>query len=284
MKKLLLGTVAAAAVVVSPALAADLPTKAPILKAPPVVAVFNWTGCYIGAYGGGAWGGDVDTHDPRSQGGAFPAGTFYNAPTANTVNGGAFSVDLRSSAIAGGTLGCNWQAPGSAFVWGIEGEGGYLRLRSKNVIDPFSVNANNDTHFDVRVGDWYAVAAGRLGFAVDRTLFYAKGGVGFTEVKASFLDNCTTGGCGLGTLRTDGSKDRAFWVAGGGIEYAFDYNWSVKAEYLFLGLDHTFSTCGPAGGTFTGSTFCSDVKVDGIHTAKIGINYRWGAGPVRARY
>jgi len=75
MKKLLLGTVAAAAVVVSPALAADLPTKAPILKAPPVVAVFNWTGCYIGAYGGGAWGGDVDTHDPRSQGGAFPAGT-----------------------------------------------------------------------------------------------------------------------------------------------------------------------------------------------------------------
>src|SRR5215813_8165577 len=106
MKKILLGTLAAAAVL-SPALAADLPTKAPIVKAPPLVIVFNWTGCYLGGYGGGAWGNKVDTFDPQSTGGAFPAGTFYNRPTANTANGGAFSFDLGSSAIAGGTLGCN---------------------------------------------------------------------------------------------------------------------------------------------------------------------------------
>ena len=281
MKKILLGTLAAAAVL-SPALAADLPTKAPIVKAPPQVIVFNWTGCYLGGYGGGAWGNKVDTFDPQSTGGAFPAGTFYNRPTANTANGGAFSFDLGSSAIAGGTLGCNWQAPGSAFVLGIEGEGGFLRVK-ETAVDPFSL-PGGDTFAEARIGDWYAVAAGRLGFAVDRTLFYAKGGVGFTEVKASFSDTCTTGVCGPGTLATTGSKDRAFWVAGGGIEYAFDYNWSVKAEYLFLGLDHTISTCGPGGGAAAGSTFCSTMNVDGIHTAKIGINYRWGAGPVRARY
>jgi outer membrane immunogenic protein len=39
------------------ALAADLPARMPV-KAPPLVApaVFTWTGCYIGAHGGYAWG------------------------------------------------------------------------------------------------------------------------------------------------------------------------------------------------------------------------------------
>src|SRR5262249_60817321 len=111
MKKLLLGTVAAAAVVVGPALAADLPTKAPIVKAPPVVVVFNWTGCYIGGYGGGAWGNSVDTPDPQSTGGAFPGGTLFNSPRANSVKGGAVSARLDFSAIAGGAGGCNWQRP-----------------------------------------------------------------------------------------------------------------------------------------------------------------------------
>ena len=37
--------------IAGPALAADLPYKAPLLKAPPVV-VYSWTGCYLGVEGG----------------------------------------------------------------------------------------------------------------------------------------------------------------------------------------------------------------------------------------
>jgi outer membrane immunogenic protein len=37
-----------------PASAADLPAKAPVLSAPP--AAFNWTGYYVGANAGYAWG------------------------------------------------------------------------------------------------------------------------------------------------------------------------------------------------------------------------------------
>jgi outer membrane immunogenic protein len=46
----------------SPALAADLPLKAP----PPAVAAWNWSGFYIGGHGGYGWGHDAQTdiNDP----------------------------------------------------------------------------------------------------------------------------------------------------------------------------------------------------------------------------
>jgi outer membrane immunogenic protein len=276
MKRILIAAVATVAAA-GTALAADLGARPVYKAAPPPVAAFSWSGCYIGVYGGGAWGGDVDTHDPQSTGGAFAAGTFYNG--GGGVNG-RYSYDLGSSAIGGGTLGCNWQT--SNWVFGIEGEGGYLRL-DENVADPFS--AGLDTRSSTRVGDWYGVIAGRLGIAFDRTLIYAKGGVGFTEIKGSIIDTCVVGVCGPATLNASGSETKAFWVAGGGVEWAFSGSWSIKAEYLFLGLDHDLNVCGPGGGTAAGSTWCANHSVDGIHTAKIGINYRFGGGaPLVARY
>ena len=50
MKRLLLGSFVALAMG-SAAVAADMP-----VKAPPPVAAFSWTGCYVGIEGGGAWG------------------------------------------------------------------------------------------------------------------------------------------------------------------------------------------------------------------------------------
>ena len=40
---------------IQPAAAADMATKAPIMRAP-LVAAYNWTGCYIGGNAGGVWG------------------------------------------------------------------------------------------------------------------------------------------------------------------------------------------------------------------------------------
>ena len=48
MKKFLLGGAALVAMFAGSAMAADMPVKAPVLKAPPPVAVYSWTGCYIG--------------------------------------------------------------------------------------------------------------------------------------------------------------------------------------------------------------------------------------------
>src|SRR5262245_65096951 len=55
MRKFLLATSAAALVMAAaPATAADLPVKARPL--PPPAPVFSWTGFYVGAHLGGAWG------------------------------------------------------------------------------------------------------------------------------------------------------------------------------------------------------------------------------------
>src|SRR5262245_58886530 len=78
-----------------PAAAADLPAR-PAYRAPVMAPVFNWSGCYLGVYGGYAWG----TSDTSG------------------FDGG----------IAGGTIGYNWQAPGSMWVFGIEADGGWTNF------------------------------------------------------------------------------------------------------------------------------------------------------------
>src|SRR5262245_30294826 len=51
MRKFLLGTVGLAAMLASPAMAADMRVAPP----PPPVVYYDWTGAYIGANIGGAW-------------------------------------------------------------------------------------------------------------------------------------------------------------------------------------------------------------------------------------
>ena len=69
----------------------------------------------------------------------------------------------------------------------------------------------------------------RLGFAVDRALFYVTGGYAGVSTHASIND---------GSIGFAGSQDvwRSGGVIGGGIEYAFTNNISAKAEYLWAPL------------------------------------------------
>jgi hypothetical protein len=107
MKKTLLGVVAVAALMGTPALAADMALKAP----PPPPPSASWTGCYIGANVGGIWEHDntpITLFDPT--GIATVAFTTGRIPS-------SFRYD-RSSVVGGGQLGCNWQV--TNWVVGIE--------------------------------------------------------------------------------------------------------------------------------------------------------------------
>ena len=166
MKKILLATVAVLGFA-SVASAADL---RPLPARPLVAPVYNWTSCYIGGYVGGAWSAEsVRVQDVNGY-------NFFNSGLYDVWN-----YDLKSSFLGGGTLGCNWQPIGSPFVIGAEGEIGYLRLTASALdfpLDPFqSINST------VRVGDWYGMVTGRLGYAWDRALVYVKGGVAFVDVQ-----------------------------------------------------------------------------------------------------
>ena len=135
-------------------------------------------------------------------------------------------------------------------VWGVEAEGGYMRLRA-TVNNPYNLAFGfNDTTDSTAVGNWHSAIAGRLGYTVDRTMFYLKGGGGFTHMAGESLDLCTTTGanCSSQSLTARGSATPVFSVIGGGAEWAVSQKWSVKAEYLHLGLYGTFAVCGPGGG------------------------------------
>ena len=99
------------------------------------------------------------------------------------------------------------------------------------------------------------------------------------KCRPSSIDLCTTTGanCSSQALIARGSANAVFFVVGGGAEWAFVQNWTVKAEYLYLGLDTSFSACGPGGGRLflPNLTFCSKHELNGIHTAKIGVNYKF---------
>jgi outer membrane immunogenic protein len=217
------------------AAAADMPQAAPYTRAPaPVVSpAFNWTGFYLGAMGGYGWS------DRVTIGGI--------AITNPDVNGG----------FGGGTVGFNYQAPGSMFVLGIEADAAWSDIQHSEFLGFATLQE--------RVESFGSVAA-RLGVAVDNVLLYGKGGYGWAEnqISASALG-----------LTASESHFHSGWTAGGGIEWAFAGPWSAKAEYMFARYSQE-TYLAALGGVGLGAD---------VQTIKAGVNYRfnWG-GPVVARY
>jgi outer membrane immunogenic protein len=125
-----LGTLALSTLaLVGAAGAADLrrPAPPPPAPPPPAPAAFNWSGCYIGGYVGGAWAEndptftDLGNSNFRSYSGGFVPGRLEASHS--------WTVGPDSSVIGGGTLGCNWQPVGSPFVIGIPTELRSSRLK-----------------------------------------------------------------------------------------------------------------------------------------------------------
>jgi outer membrane immunogenic protein len=85
------------------------------------------------------------------------------------------------------------------------------------------------------------------------------------------------------TVSTTANDTRATWAVGGGVEYALQGNWTVKGEYMYIDTRQTLTSCGNA--TIGGGRFCWNHDVPGLHTFKLGLNYKFNtAGAVVARY
>ncbi|HEY7244371.1 MAG TPA: outer membrane beta-barrel protein [Xanthobacteraceae bacterium] len=263
--------------------AADLPVRMPHTYAP----IPSWTGCYLGGYVGGAWkGGDASFGDlGNSLFAAYSGGII----TPRREGQHSWYVDMDSSFPFGATVGCNWQPVGTALVLGIEGEAGYVKLEGSgydplvsSVLPVAAVRTTTDVLGTAKIGNWYGMVTGRLGYAWGPVLIYFKGGAAFVPTSASILDQCSGGGCGNWLIGTSGSQTKSTATLGGGLEWAFNYNWSVKAEYMYVGfaVHDTLTQCAVAttstGAAVPGGQFCFATDFGGIHTAKIGLNYRFG--------
>jgi outer membrane immunogenic protein len=252
MKKLLLAT--SALVLAGPALGADLriPTKAPAIVAAPVP--FSWTGCYVGAHAGYGWG-RTNITDPNPAG--FANGTTQ---TANT-----------RGALAGGQIGCDYQFAGG-WVFGVEGSAAWADIKG-TVNDPFFAGKN----FSSRT-DFIADATGRIGYSFDRVLFYGKGGGAWAHNRFGMIAPLGP----FGTSVSAATETRFGWVVGAGVEYAFTSNWSAKLEYNHYDFGSRQITLTGVG--FAGPFTTPENISQRVDTVKVGLNYRFGGGPVVARY
>jgi len=201
MKKVMLATAPSLALF-GTAFAADIGYRPPPAVAPvvPVVLPFSWTGCYLGGFAGGAWTGDVRVFDPY--------GNFVGVPSDTW----GYSID--SSFIGGGTAGCNWQLTGTPWVVGIEGEFGYMSLKGSGfdpLLFPFGPNA---LFASTKIGNGYGMITGRVGYAVDRVLFYAKGGVAFVDESVT-VAHPTLPGFGIPAVAVTVDNNDARWTVGG---------------------------------------------------------------------
>jgi outer membrane immunogenic protein len=259
MTKTLLAGAALAAFLAGPALAADLPVRAPVMKAPPapVVAVYNWTGFYIGGHAGFGWAEtDYNFND---------FGFWNNTPGDSfTQKGDGF--------LGGGHVGFNWQT--GQFVWGLEGS--YTWSDVKSGIDPSPFFPATDS-FDTRLR-WLATITPRFGIANDNWLFYVKGGVAFTEVRSRIFDNTPP------PFESFKKDTRVGWTVGGGVEWGITQNWiiGVEGNYYDFGSFNVNQVVDTSTGLPAGVTTNHDV--DTTMFSVLGrVSYKFG-GPIVGRY
>lgn len=193
---------------------------------------FSWTGFYLGGNLGYSWGNS----------------STYNQPSSAGFNGAANGFDFTPSGWLGGvTAGYNWHT--DAFVFGLEGDLGYISAEDGD---------DNGTAFAYAEYGWYGSLTARAGYAQDRFLFYAKGGLALADIEN------TAGVIGDASDFTEAHEIRAGWALGGGAEYAFNPNMSMKIEYLYMDF-----------GKDTSSNFDGDIyeHENDIHTVKVGVSY-----------
>jgi outer membrane immunogenic protein len=246
MKKFFSAAAMALALSTGSAVAADLPS----LKGPPPVyvpppPVFSWTGPYLGVNIGGGW-------RERNDWNAVPFGPFGGLGLWNWNNN-----NNSGGVVGGGQIGYNYQFS-PWLVVGLETDFQGTSIGSGG-------NGGNWGWggFGARL-PWFGTVRGRIGVNPlnPHLLIYGTGGFAYGEVKRGFWNNVQTG-----------------WTAGGGVEWMFLPNWSVKGEYLYTDLSNN-------NNNNWGWGWANNLHYR-FHTLRTGVNWHFNLtspAPVVARY
>ena len=195
-----------------------------------VADVFSWTGFYLGANAGYGWGDANHIAGPTS-------------------GSGVNDLDI-DGGFAGGQIGYNWQI--DQFVVGAEADIQWSGIEGSCAEGACGGNVPQSTEHEI---DWFGTLRARFGYAAGEWMPYVTAGWAFGEATRT---------TGFGPASAD--RSLSGWTAGAGVEWAFNSNWSVKAEYQYIdfGKD-TYEF--PAG-------FDPIVDLD-FHTVRLGVNFRF---------
>jgi outer membrane immunogenic protein len=273
MKKIAIALTAMAAFTGS-AIAADMAprayTKAPVAVAP----VANWTGCYVGGGGGGAYVKN-DHNDIATVAGRVPNVGVVGVgdrvgPNVSTGEDGWFGTVQ---------VGCDYQFAGTNWVVGAFGDYDFMSVRGdisydgvRNIMSTGSQKLDSQWAVGVRAG--YLV--------LPQLLTYVSGG--YTQAHWKSTDLNTFGALVNPNFTLPGST-KGGWFIGTGDEYALSFLPGLfwKTEYRYAQFDRSnVDVLNAPAGTITG--FGSTQKFT-EHSVRSELVYRfnWG-GPLVAKY
>jgi outer membrane immunogenic protein len=251
MKKIAIEIALAAGLIGTPALAADMPVKAPPTA---TAVVYNWTGLYAGVNVGDGWG-KANNNDVQFV--PIPATVLWGTDTSHP-----------NGVIGGGQLGYNWQT--GSIVLGVETDiqGSGQRGGASLACPVAACGIPGFTASETDKLTWFGTTRGRIGVASGGWLAYVTGGAAYGGLRST---GSFVGPAGA-TTPFSNSATRVGWTAGGGLEATLIGNWTWKVEYLYMDFgtaNFTTAAVAPFAGAFTQSLHFTDSIVRG------GVNLRF---------
>ncbi len=184
-----------------------MPSVAIAQTSPP--GLYDWSGPYVGIEGGYGWGHSTQT-DP---------GLPPPPPPPPPVEEIGFGSHRVAGPFIGLTAGHNWQI--GRWLFGVEGD-----YSGSDIHGSMATCGTGTPHACGARLESFGTLRGRVGHTFGMGgdwLPYVTGGLAVGDIHA--WDNLTP---------ASGSKFRAGWTLGGGVEKALARNWTVKAEYLYM--------------------------------------------------
>jgi outer membrane immunogenic protein len=247
VKKLFLAGFAVSALI-APAIAADMPV--------PAAPIVTWTGFYVGANAGYALStnssvNSVGLPNPcTATGNVGCSGSVFNPANVfglTSAQAATFSTPSGRNGgfIGGGQFGYNYQF-GSNTVVGLEadlqamtGSGHSFTSVSATPVTGFLGSPVNQTATVSTKLDFIGTVRARAGYLwTPNFLVYLTAGLAYgeAEINSSITQNVVGAGLTPYSATVTDSNLRFGGAIGAGLEWMIAQNWSVRGEYLYVGL------------------------------------------------
>jgi outer membrane immunogenic protein len=227
----------------------------PYDPAAPAFLTHDWSGFYIGGNLGWGYTSAESTHSAA------------NALTVDLQIIDSENYTQSSSYVTGGVQ-AGLQRQWGRMVAGVEV--GYTAVRFDTTeLAPEVGGTTADLSRSIKVSDIFTLT-GRLGYAYEQWLAYAKGGWANADVTASYNQAST------GAVLTSASGRQNGWTAGVGVDYAIHPNLFVGVEYNYMSFPAGIVAPNVSAPGFAFQTGSTNVDTQSV---VLRLNYRFGGRP-----